>query len=80
MCGEREVVNRQATDQRLDISVVLTVLATGLRDGCDVSNESIGIVAYTVGFAVEKPQPSSVGDVGEIRWDGSCGPVRSVWR
>ena len=67
MGGEREVVDRQITDQRLDVGVVLTMLATRLCDGGDVCDESVEIVAYTVGFVVEKLQLSGISNVGEIR-------------
>lgn len=54
MRGEREVVNREATDQRLDVSVVCCTLALWLRDGGDIRNEPIEIVACPVEFDVEK--------------------------
>ena len=67
MRNEGEVIDRQITNQRLDIGVVLTVLAARLCDGGNVCDESAEIIAYTVGFAVEKSQLSDISDVGKIR-------------
>jgi hypothetical protein len=39
--GEREMLDWQVTDQRLDVGVVLTMLALRLRDGRDIRDESV---------------------------------------
>ena len=44
------MVDRQVTDQRLDVSVVCGVLAARLRDDRDIRDESIEIVAYPFTF------------------------------
>jgi hypothetical protein len=54
VCGEREVIDRQLTDQRLDVSVVRRVLALCLRDGRDVRDETVESSAAPFRFDMEQ--------------------------
>lgn len=77
MCSECEVVNREATDQQLDVAVVLATLAARLRDGSDISDKSIEISTLPFRLAIEKAGLSVVigGAVGQNRCDRLRGVV-----
>ncbi len=78
MRGERTAINRQTTDQRLDIRVVRSTLALRLRDGGDLRDQSIKIVVYLFGIGIKKAGLGVAvgGDVSE-NW---CDCVRRIIR
>lgn len=55
MRGERPLVDRQATDQRLDIIVACSVLAPRSRDSDDVCDEAVEIDPCLRRGCVENP-------------------------